>query len=369
MLHTGKMPVPQTPLPHKSADETMLNRREFCHTLSGLGAAGLVGQWARAARADDATTTQPDRRLKDAASVKAAMADAGGRRGWRIGAGLNGFMSSEKIHKQHYPIWEVLEFCSQEGFDGVELVQGWPMGNYPSVDDARRVDALRRLYERYHLKIYTLQTAPEGRPFAESAEERRQWVRTFGEQVKLARALGCDFVGTWPGGSLGKQTIDEAIDRCAASYREAAKICADQGLWMSFEVEPPFVFHSLEHIQRILDQADHPACRTNYDPSHFDLMSGSKCRPELMLEALGVQRIGHVHLTDTDGTLFEGTSRHLACGDGHCNIDASLRMLHDGGYRGWIMIDEWMIRDVYDACRKGKNAIERVLAKNERPSE
>jgi sugar phosphate isomerase/epimerase len=90
-------------------------------------------------------------------------------------------------------------------------------------------------------------------------------------------------------------------------------------------------------------------------------MSGSKGRPEEMLKTLGVKYIGHVHLTDTDGTLFEGTSKHLACGEGHCDIDKSLHVLSEGGYRGWIMIDEWMIKDVYDACRKCKKAIEAAL--------
>ncbi len=72
---------------------------------------------------------------------------------------------------------------------------------------------------------------------------------------------------------------------------------------------------------------------------------------------LGVEHIGHVHLTDTDGTQFGGTSKHLACGDGHCDISASLRVLREGGFAGWIMIDGWKIEDVYDAARKGIRAI------------
>jgi len=170
--------------------------------------------------------------------------------------------------------------------------------------------------------------------------------------------LGCDFIGHWPGGGLGNQTIDQAIDRCIESYREAAKICADAGMWLSFEVEPPFIFNTLDHLKRILEGVDHRGCKTNYDPSHFDVMSGSTGKPETMLEALGVKHIGHVHLTDTDGTQFGGTSKHLPCGDGHCDIHASLLTLWKGGYRGWIMIDGWLIRDVYDACVKGKRAID-----------
>ena len=33
-----------------------------------------------------------------------------------------------------------------------------------------------------------------------------------------------------------------------------------------------------------------------------------------------------------------------------------------GGFDGWIMIDAWEIPDPYDACVKGKRAIERARA-------
>ena len=73
-----------------------------------------------------------------------------------------------------------------------------------------------------------------------------------------------------------------------------------------------------------------------------------------------MKNIGCVHLTDTDGTLRDGgTSKHLPCGDGHANIDISLATLRDGGFQGWIMIDAWEIPDPYEACVKGRQAIER----------
>jgi len=40
---------------------------------------------------------------------------------------------------------------------------------------------------------------------------------------------------------------------------------------------------------------------------------------------------------------------------------ASLKTLWDGGYSGWIMIDGWMIEDVYRAATKGKEAIDKAL--------
>jgi sugar phosphate isomerase/epimerase len=72
-----------------------------------------------------------------------------------------------------------------------------------------------------------------------------------------------------------------------------------------------------------------------------------------------VKNIGYVHLTDTDGTLRDGgTSKHLPVGDGHANIPESLRVLREGGFRGWIMVDEWEIPDPYDACVKAKRALD-----------
>lgn len=293
-----------------------------------------------------------------AATARSAANGAGSPASWKCGIGLNGFMSSSQEYRKIYPLWEILDFTARQGFDGVELVDGWPMGGYPSPDESERATALKRMYDQYGLRIYTMQTGGSG-AHAADADARQDWVRRFADYVRLGRQLGCEFIGHWPSGGLaGNGDVDHAIDHLAASYREAAAICADAGMHLSFEIEPPFIFNTFDHLQRILAGVNHRACKTNYDPSHFDLMSGSRGKPEEMLQKIGVQHIGHVHLTDTDGTIFKGTSRHLPCGDGHCDIAASLKTLRDGGYAGWIMIDAWMIEDVYRAVRQGKQAID-----------
>lgn len=294
-------------------------------------------------------------------AMEAGAAEKAPEKRWKCGLGLNGFMSSADQFKKIYPIWEVLGFAADTGFDGIELVDGWPMGGYPGPDDAARIGSLRRMYDCYGLRIYSMQTG-SGDAHAADPAVRKAWVERFRNDVRLCKSLGGAFIGHWPGGGLeGNPDVDHAIDNLAESYRAAAEICAGAGMHMSFEIEPPFIFNTLEHLQKILEKVDHPACKTNYDPSHFDLMNGSKGKPEEMLKKLGVQYIGHVHLTDTDGTLFGPTSRHLPCGEGHCDIAASLRTLWDGGYEGWVMIDGWMIDDVYRAASKGKEAIDSAV--------
>lgn len=281
---------------------------------------------------------------------------------WRAAFGLNGFMSSASKHKKSYPIWEVLDFAQRQGFEGIELVEGWPEGPYPSPDDDRAIAALKGLYDRYGMKIFSLQTS-SGEAFDPDPAARRHWIERFTGWCRLARKLGCECIGTWPGGGLRGQSLEQARERLIDSLRAAAPAAAENGLLISLEIEPPFVFHTLEDMIALVDGVGHPAFRTMYDPSHFDLMNGGRGKPEELLEKVGVHRIGYIHLTDTDGTLRDGgTSKHLPCGDGHVDIRKSLEMLWRGGYAGWIMIDAWEIPDAYDACLKGKAAIDAAQA-------
>jgi len=90
-------------------------------------------------------------------------------------------------------------------------------------------------------------------------------------------------------------------------------------------------------------------------------MNGATGKPEEMLRRVGVQNIGYVQFCDTDSTLRDGgTSKHLGCGDGRIDCLKSLQILKDGGFRGWIMVDEWEVPDPYDACLKCQRVMEEV---------
>lgn len=280
---------------------------------------------------------------------------------WKTAIGLNGFESGKHKYGKKYPIWEIADFAANEGFDGIELVSDWSGIGYPKPDEIGRIDALKRFYDQYGLQVFSIQTGSGG-AFDPDQDKRKEWVANYREWAAFAKAVGAECVGTWPGGGLRGQTIDQAITHLAESFRAMADIAGELGLTPAFEIEPPFVFNTEEHLLRILEEAKHPGLKTIYDPSHFDLMNGSTGSPHEMLKRVGVENIGYIHLTDTDGTLRDGgTSKHLACGDGHAQIDVSLQVLREGGFKGWIMIDEWEIPDVYDACRKGLKMIRAAM--------
>ncbi|MCA9424385.1 MAG: sugar phosphate isomerase/epimerase [Candidatus Omnitrophica bacterium] len=281
---------------------------------------------------------------------------------WNLAIGLNGFASSSSKYSKTFPIEEILEFASNQGFEGVELVQGWPSGNYPRSDETDKIDSLKNLYDRYGLQIFSIQTGSGG-AFDPDSEVRKKWLEEFADQARLAKILGCDCIGTWPGGGLRGQSFDQAIEHLIESFRSVGDIAESLDLIAAFEIEPPFVFNTEEHLKRILEGVNHPHFKTIYDPSHFDLMNGSKGKPHEMLQRVGVENIGYVHFTDTDGTLRDGeTSKHLPCGDGHIDVEASLKTLAMGGFNGWIMMDEWQVPDPYEACRKGYGCIRDFLA-------
>ncbi len=282
------------------------------------------------------------------------------RHPWKTAVGLNGFASASRKYHKTFPLDEVLEFVTRQGFDGIELVRGWPRGDYPKSSETEKIGELKRLYGDYGLQVFSIQTGAGG-AFAPQAAQRRRWLEAFRDQARFAREIGCDCIGMWPGGGLRGQTIDQAIERLGGSFHQAGAVAAELGLVAAFEIEPVFVFNTEEHLRRILAEADHPALKIIYDPSHFDLMNGSTGRPHELLKRIGVENVGYVQFTDTDGTLRDGqTSKHLPVGDGHVDIDASLKTLLDGGFRGWAMIDAWEIPDPYDACIKGKRALDRA---------
>lgn len=283
---------------------------------------------------------------------------------WKPAIGLNGFLSVSRDHNTMH--WEALEFASDLGFVGVELVNGWPGGfSYPDPDDTRRVDALRRLYDRYGIRILGIQSAPQGSGFSTDAAERDAWQQSMSRQALLVHRLGGDVLGHWPVGALGEQTVEQAVRRLAESCRRAADETAKLGVTITVEIEPVFAFKRIEDLIAIVHGANHPHVKAIYDPSHFDWMNGGTGRPEELVRRIGVKHLGHIQFCDTDGTLRGGgTSKHLPCGDGHVDIAANLDLLWRDGYRGWIMLDNWEIPDQFDALVKGKRALDAAMKRN-----
>jgi hypothetical protein len=130
------------------------------------------------------------------------------------------------------------------------------------------------------------------------------------------------------------------------------------------QVETAPTFQQIPHLKRLDAKGKWFTVRlaqVSQASSHFDQMNGATGKPEEMLLRVGVKNIGYVQFCDTDSTLRDGgTSKHLGCGDGRIDCAKSLRILKEGGFREWLMEDEWEVPDPYDACLKCENAFEQT---------
>lgn len=284
---------------------------------------------------------------------------------WKTAIGLNGFGSSERAFGKRYELDDVLKFAGDEGFDGVEW---WPFHSpYPDPGDDAAIGELRSKAESHGLRVFSIQTRPQGaNPVSADREIRRKYTDLLKRQIDLARKLGCEAAGVWPPPHAAAKgaTEDEIIERLAESLRPAVRYATEQGVALAIEGEPPLVIDSPARYRKLFAAVGMKEFKVIFDPSHFDLLTGGKLRPDMLLEELGVSRVGYVQFTDGDGTLMKrpngsvGTSKHLPAGEGKYDLTRLLQILHKGGFRGWIQIDTWETEDPFHASRRGKQVVE-----------
>ena len=283
---------------------------------------------------------------------------------WKTAIGLNGFGSSERVFGKRYELEAILKFAKDDGFDGVEW---WPYhGPYPDPADDGAIRALRGKAESFGLRIFSIQASPRGaNPVGADPGVRQKYTELLKGQIDLAKKLGCEAAGVWPPplAAAKEAAEDEIVERLAGCLRPAVRHASDQGLMLAIEGEPPLVINSPARYKKLFAAVGMKEFKVIFDPSHFDLLAGGKLRPDILLEELGVSRVGYVQFTDGDGTLMKrpdgtaGTSRHLAAGEGKYDLAGLLGMLYRGGFRGWIQMDTWETEDPFHASRRGRQAV------------
>lgn len=274
---------------------------------------------------------------------------------WKTAVGLNGF-ESVRSYGYRVDLQEVLEFIRVCGFDGVELVD-WPEP-YPQTEEEARV--VKRMYDRLGLEIMTLQgRGLDGDCGSPDAAKRNRYLTHLKHQVDLLHGWGCQFIALWSGGPVGPGS-EEFCKRTADTWTKLTEYAWQYGMYVTTEPEPVMATHTFELLHKLVNWIDSPHFYVTFDPSHSTVM-GNGDPMSFLREFRG--RIGHVHFTDTDGTCRGegGTSKHLTLGDGKLDLLALLRELKDQGYDKWIMLDLWMLPDIYRGAYVGKKRLDAML--------
>jgi sugar phosphate isomerase/epimerase len=170
---------------------------------------------------------------------------------------------------------------------------------------------------------------------------------------------------------VGMERIVNVWDKCC-------KMAADNGMNVTWEFEPGFAFNKPSEIIEIVDRVRAKGNKNfgvMYDTCHAHMVAAIGARhpgqKEILpggavelLEKLG-NRINHVHIIDSDGSLNEHqTSTHNPFGTGHLDFDKlfpALKKVNTG--HDWWTIDLCFWPDAWSVTADSKRYLDAARAK------
>jgi sugar phosphate isomerase/epimerase len=220
------------------------------------------------------------------------------------------------------------------GYDGIEI-SGFPphvtLEDYPTPQSRRQ---LRQQLEDLGLAVsgYVPDLTMVNLVVEDNRARYLNCIRHYVEMcVDLGSpALRLDTIAA--PGSIAESDYNEVTARIASVWREAAELAAAAKVKVLWEFEPGFIFNKPSEVVQLYERVGHRNFQILFDTCHAYLCSVTGARQEGEPETLngGVVeflemlsgRIGHVHIVDTDGTLYgEETSSHLLFGQGLINFE------------------------------------------------
>lgn len=277
------------------------------------------------------------------------------------------------------PFPQVVEGLARAGYDGIELC-GFPpyitLENYAAAAKRRE---LKQMLEAAGLGISGY--APDFSLVNPLVPENRQkYLDLFRRCLELCADIQSPLMRLDTGGapgSIGETEYAAAKSRLGALWREAAEEAAQAGVRLVWEFEPGFAFNKPSEIVALHDAVGHANFQILFDTSHAYLCTVVGARqhgePETVpggvvewLERLK-GRIGHVHLVDTDGTLYgEETSRHCPLGQGVIDwekLGPKLRALAD---IAWWCVDLSFWPEIWPLLKPSLEFARRLLSADAR---
>lgn len=274
------------------------------------------------------------------------------------------------------PLDQLVAGAKKIGYDGISLGGFPPFGAHPDlVDTQAKKDALVKLFKDSGMEVadYALDMWKY-----DSLKMTKEWRAEYTRALKLAKELNLTDIMrvdtcTPPVVPMG-MTYQEVKDFFVKHFKEMAQEAAALGFKVVWEFEPGFIINEPRNVIELVDRVNEPNFSLLFDTCHaYNCALGLRHIEEgLKLEGgilefvrMAKDRIGLVHVIDSDGTLNEtGTSTHAPFGEGNINFDEVIpAFLHEANYKGdWWAIDlcEWPNAwEVAEDCFKFVDAFNR----------
>jgi sugar phosphate isomerase/epimerase len=222
---------------------------------------------------------------------------------------------------------------AQAGYDGIEIG-----GFEPHITLARYPDSASRKQVRRFLDDLGLGVSSYAADFGTidpiRESNRQAYLDLFSRFIEVCLDLGAPSIRVdcvLSPGTLPYLDQRSAVQQLADTWREAAARAELSRVTVVWEFEPAFVFNRPSEVIDVVERVGHPNFRILFDTSHAYMCSVVGARQIGIRETLpgGVSEflervedhIGHIHLIDSDGTLYqEDTSTHAPFGQGEIDF-------------------------------------------------
>ena len=287
----------------------------------------------------------------------------------------SGAFTGENFADNPIDLKTVVEELHKLNFDGISMGGFEPHANPKRYDTPEKRAELDKLLQENHLEVADYAADLWS---VDSLKQPEEWIALFEEAAEFCDQMGFKCIrvdsGTEPILPEGK-TYKECREKIVDNFKRISKIAAKYGQQVVWEFEPGFMINEPKYILETYEAVNEPNFKILFDTCHgyMSSVTGARHIEEDKLaggvvefiELLG-ERIGFVHLIDSDGTLnMTGTSTHAPFGEGKIDFDQVIpALLNKAKYNGeWWAIDlcEWP--DAWNAIRQCKEAVDQFNEK------
>jgi sugar phosphate isomerase/epimerase len=225
---------------------------------------------------------------------------------------------------QKIDVYEALSRIRSIGYDAVEIAVADPWSTAPA-----KLDTEDRSSLRAHIVDLGFPSPVLFGPVATCArgDDRPNALSRFTDNCRLANALNFDDAPAVVTSTLSGPLSDWESDRerIVIDLCELANIGAEHNTILAIEPHVGGVFDSPDRGAWVIEQANHPHLRLNYDQSHFHVqgMALQHCVD------LCLPHAAHIHVKG--GYMKDGKVQFLLPGEGDLDLAEYLRSLHSAG--------------------------------------
>lgn len=228
------------------------------------------------------------------------------------------------IALRNYDIFTALDMAGQAGFAGVEI---W--GKPPHTPEGVDEDHTRRVRDRarangLEIPIFGSYVNPSWPEFEQKSEDA----------IKIATRLGAKIIRVWAGNKEPHEADEELWEHVARSLCEFALRAEFEGLKLAIEMHGDTLCHTPEGAMRLLDMANAPNLKLNYQVGNF-------ASPDVDHDiALVGDNVVMVHAQNFKPSCCEaGKMNRTLVEGGTVDYDRALSLLAAHGFKGYVEVE------------------------------